>query len=465
MSKRPRPSLTVTFRGRPVPGGHILLALLPFVLVVAAAVLLHHAPSDLLEASLPPRETEILPLAPATPAPEAPPAAQAPAPEQGLMAETVKDGDTADTILGNLLTPAEIHALAVACKDAFPLSRLRAGQPYRIQTENGLFAGFEYEIDRDRLLVVRRYQDRLVPAVLPIEYEVRTQTVAATIQGNLFDTVSGLGEHTDLAIRIADVFAWDIDFCRDIQPGDSFRVVVEKKYRDGKFVCYGKMPVAEFTNQGQAYRGFLFENGKNGLAYFDQTGRCLKKAFLMAPLSFVRITSGFTHKRLHPILRYYRPHTGVDYAAPVGTPVWSVGEGTVASAGYNAEAGKFVVVRHNGNLRTQYNHLRDFGRGVRAGASVSQGQTIGYVGMTGLTTGPHLDFRMYQGNTPVNPRMLRGSASTDPVPAARLAQFQKTAQDLAVLLESAPDRSGPAAQAQAAAVQAAQGLQEPASRE
>ncbi len=422
---------------RPLTNGHVFLILLPFVLFVAAVILLHSFPSDRIEASIAPSpETFAAPTLP--PASDLPDAAAVPAP--GLIQDQVKSGDTADDLLAGHVSPGEIHALAVACKDVFPLSRIKAGQPYRILTENGAFAGFEYEIDRDRVLVVRRFQDRLVPAVVPIDYEVHLETVTATVNLSLFDTVTALGETPELAVRIADVFAWDIDFCRDIQPGDSFRVVVEKRYREGKFVCYGKMPVAEFVNQGQAYRGYCFENGKGGLAYFDPTGRCLRKAFLMAPLSFTRITSGFTHKRLHPILHYYRPHTGVDYAAPVGTPVWSVGEGTVTAVGYNGEAGKYVVVSHSGGLRTQYSHLSAYASGLKTGQRVSQGQTIGRVGMTGMATGPHLDFRLYQGNTPLNPRNLRGSATTEPVSPAKMAQFKKTAESLQALLDSAPGR-------------------------
>jgi murein DD-endopeptidase MepM/ murein hydrolase activator NlpD len=448
--------------------GHILLALIPFVLLVAAVVLLHNSPSDHLEASVPPREAE-LPAA-ARPGPleahvqgqaqnqapdQAQPAEQnSPAtPAQDTVQGLVASGNTADDLLSGHLSPAEIHALAVACANVFPLSKLKSGQPYRIQTEGGVFAGFEYEIDRDRALVVRRYGDRLVPAIAPIEYEVRLSTVSGTIQSSLFDAVAALGETPELALRLADIFAWDIDFCRDIQPGDSFRAVVEKRYRDGKFVCYGKMPVAEFVNEGQAFRGYSFDNGKGGLAYYDGTGRCLRKAFLLAPLSFTRITSGFTHKRLHPILQYYRPHTGVDYAAPVGTPVWSVGEGSVTAVGYNGSAGKFVAVSHAGGLRTQYSHLSGYARGIRTGQHVSQGQTIGYVGMTGLATGPHLDFRLYQGTKPMNPRMLRGSATTEPVPHARMAQFKKTAESLLALLESAPGRE-PEQQASAEAAPA-----------
>jgi murein DD-endopeptidase MepM/ murein hydrolase activator NlpD len=241
--------------------------------------------------------------------------------------------------------------------------------------------------------------------------------------------VAEAGETPALAIRLADIFAWDIDFIRDIRVGDTFVAVVEKRSRDGQFVGYGRIEAAQFVNQGEAYHGFLFADAQGNAQYFDEQGRSLRKAFLKAPLNFTRISSGFTLNRLHPVLGYRRPHPAIAYAAPMGTPVKTVGDGVVLQRGWDKGGGNYIKIRHNGVYETVYMHLKGFAKGIANGARVRQGQVIGYVGSTGMSTGPHLDFRMKKNGTYINPRTIK-SPPADPVARERMAEFMSHIQPL-----------------------------------
>jgi murein DD-endopeptidase MepM/ murein hydrolase activator NlpD len=196
---------------------------------------------------------------------------------------------------------------------------------------------------------------------------------------------------------------------------------------------------ARFVNRGEAFEGFRFPDEKGQPSYFNPEGDSLRKVLLKAPLSFRRISSGFSHRRFHPILKYYRPHTGVDYAAPTGTPVWSVGDGKVIRRGRTRAAGNYVRIRHNGMYTTQYNHLSRFARGTRPGSTVTQGQTIGYVGSTGYATGPHLDYRLYYRGKPIDPRKVK-APSCKPVPSDRREEFQAKVRVLRAALDSQQEK-------------------------
>ncbi|HEJ83207.1 MAG TPA: peptidase M23, partial [Desulfobacteraceae bacterium] len=246
---------------------------------------------------------------------------------------TVKQGDTVSALLGDYLNAGQIHQLARQSEDIFALTGLCAGQAYQLCTLDGQFDSFLYDIDSDEQLLVRRQNDHFEISRIPIAYEINNVVVKGTISSSLFKAVEEIGEEPELAISLADIFAWDIDFILDIREGDSFQAIVEKRFRDGQPAGYGRILAAEFVNQGQSYRAALFKDGSNSPAYYDPEGKNLRKAFLKAPLSFTRISSGFSMKRLHPITKTWRAHPAIDYVAPPGTPIKTVGDGTVVRKG------------------------------------------------------------------------------------------------------------------------------------
>lgn len=355
------------------------------------------------------------------------PAALAPAevaePSEQVVEDTVSPGDTASSLLGEALSPIELHNLLAQVRPVYPLSRLKAGQAYLRKTLDSALQRFEYEIDDNERLVVERSGDGFAARREAIQYELRPAAVAGRITSSLWESVTSIDENPALAVRLSEIFAWDIDFIRDIQPGDTFRVIVDKRYREGQFVGYGEIKAAEFVNQGESYEAFLFRSKEGDANYYDASGRNLRKAFLKAPLKFTRISSGFTMRRLHPVLGIYRPHPAIDYAAPSGAPVYVIGDGAVVGKGWDNGGGNYVKVRHAGGYETTYMHLKGFARGLCTGQRLHQGQLIGYVGSTGLATGPHLDFRMKVAGRYVNPRTIK-SVPADPVPSKLMAAFK-----------------------------------------
>lgn len=350
--------------------------------------------------------------------------AEAPEPCERVEEDSISPGDTASSLLGEFFSPLDLHNLLATVRPVYPLSRLKAGQPYLIKTLDNVLVRFEYEIDDSERLVVERSGAEYMARREAIQYELKPAAVAGRITSSLWGAVTGIGENPALAVRLSEIFAWDIDFIRDIRPGDTFKVVVDKRFREGQFVGYGEIRAAEFENQGDTYEAFLFRNKEGDANYYDSKGRNLRKAFLKAPLKFTRISSGFTSRRLHPVLGIYRAHPAVDYAAPSGTPVHVVGDGTVVAKGWDHGGGNYVKVRHSNGYETTYMHLKGFARGLRKGQRVRQGQLVGYVGKTGLATGPHLDYRIKLNGSYVNPRSIKVLPG-DPIPAKLLAEFQE----------------------------------------
>ena len=265
--------------------------------------------------------------------------------------------------------------------------------------------------------------------------DVRVEAVAGEVTRSLFHAVDAIGELPDLVIELVEVFSSDFDFTADTRVGDRFRILVEKRYADGAFVDYGRVLVAQYATASRTLTGVGFERNDRW-TYYDPDGRSLKKSFLKSPLEFTRITSGFTYARPHPILGGTRPHLAIDYAAPVGTPVRAVADAAVVSAGWAGGNGISVTLRHRAGYTTMYNHLSKLAGGVRAGARVEQRQVIGYVGSTGLSTGPHLDYRIAKNGQWVNPlseKFLPG----EPIPAADRAEFTRTARELVRRLDAA----------------------------
>jgi len=265
--------------------------------------------------------------------------------------------------------------------------------------------------------------------------DVRVEAVSGEVTSSLFEAVEKVGEPPQLVLDLVDIFSSDFDFTADTRPGDRFRFLVEKRYAGDQFVDTGRILVAQYLSDGRFLTGVSYERGaRNAHAYYDLQGRSLKKSFLKSPLEFTRITSGFTYARPHPILGGTRPHLAIDYAAPVGTPVRAVAQGTVVAAGWDGGNGISVRIRHAQAYETMYNHLSRLGAGVMRGARVSQRQVIGYVGATGLATGPHLDYRVARGGQWVNPLKER-FVPGDPIPAEERGAFLEHARALVRRLE------------------------------
>lgn len=347
--------------------------------------------------------------------------------KQETIEGTIARGETFSSLLGNFFSAREIYRLAKECEKVFPVRDLCAGQPYCMLLEDGCFKYLTYEIDSDDQLFISYENDEFAINKVAIVYQVERAAINGTIESSLFLTVAQIGEKPELACRLADIFAWDIDFVRDLRQDDSFRVLIEKRYRDGIFAGYGQLLAAEFVNQGESYRAVYFADKKLS-AYYDTEGRSLKKAFLKAPLSYSRISSGYTNRRLHPVLRVWRPHRAIDYAAPVGTPVKAVASGVVSQRSYDKSNGNKVRLRHANQYETTYIHLSRFGRGIRIGKKVTQGQVIGYVGSTGLATGPHLDYRVFKNGRPINPLKIERIPST-PLSQTALPEFKLRVQE------------------------------------
>ncbi|MGW8312701.1 MAG: peptidoglycan DD-metalloendopeptidase family protein [Desulfuromonadales bacterium] len=354
-----------------------------------------------------------------------------------MIKGTVAQGDTATALLGNFFSAAELYELGQQCKTIFPLSKLTAGQPYRLCLVDDNFERFEYDIDHDEQLIISRNDDTFSVEKVPIPYTTETVRVRGTIDSSLFEAVTAAGESEVLAMNLADIFAWDIDFILDIRQGDSFQALVEKRYREGQPAGYGRILAAEFTNQGTTFQAFLFQDGDRRPDYYDASGQSLRKAFLKAPLAFSRISSGFTMHRFHPITKTWKAHPAIDYAAPPGTPIKSVGDGVIIKKGYTRGNGNYVKIRHNSTYETLYLHMKGFAKGIANGRRVAQGQTIGYVGSTGLATGPHLCFRMYKNGGPVNPSRVKAAAA-QPVSKGSRDEFSTLAEALMARLSDQP---------------------------
>lgn len=363
-------------------------------------------------------------------------------PGEPLQAHTfyreVKAGDTLESILvEGGCSRSDALQLVKEFSKAIDPTQLRIGELFRFRY------GSDAEIDKVALKIrgwgeitgVRQPEGFAVHAA-PAEERSEELTVSGTIETTLYDTLIAAGENPLLIDRMFDVFQWDIDFFR-LQKGDRFRAIVEKRYRGEDFVGYGPIIAARFDHQKESYEGFYNLSSDGTAGYFTREGRPVKKQFLKAPLKFPRITSGYTHRRFHPVLKSYRPHLAIDYGAPTGTPVMTTADGVIVHAGRARGEGNYIRVRHTRSLETWYLHLSKFAEGIRKGTKVEQGQVIGYVGSTGLSTAPHLDYRVKQDGRFINPLELR-SVTPDPLDKVELARFLERVESLTARLEDFP---------------------------
>ncbi|MCP4718305.1 MAG: M23 family metallopeptidase, partial [Desulfobacteraceae bacterium] len=322
-------------------------------------------------------------------------------PQIKTISGTVKNGDTASSLLNTYIPLKIIYDLDHRSNKIFPLTRIRKGQPYKISLLEDSLMAFEYEINKNDRLVIQKEMDTYSISKSPIEYEIKQETISVDIRTSLCEAVKRAGEYSSLTWKLADIFAWDIDFIRDIQPGDQFTVVVEKRYRHEKFYGYSDIKAVFFTNKGVEYKAFFYKDTRGSKGYYNEKGQSLEKAFLKAPLNYSRISSSFSNRRFHPILKKYRAHPGVDYAAPKNTPIKTVADGTIVSIEYNNSMGRYITIRHLNGYETSYFHMNKYAKGMKKNKQVFQGDVIGYVGKTGLATGYHLCFRMRKQGLPV----------------------------------------------------------------
>ena len=342
------------------------------------------------------------------------------APPMTTIHERVKKGDTASSILNAYLPLKTIYKLDAQSRKVFPLTRIRRGQAYSISLLEDSLEAFEYEINSEDRLVIQKEGDEFSLSRQPIEYDIERAVVAADIKTTLSHAMEDVGEGSSLAVKLAEIFAWDIDFLRDIKSGDSLKVLVEKRYKRDTFVGYGRVLAAIIENKGRIHEAF--HHGENN--YYTREGHSLKKAFLKAPLNYSRISSKFSKRRFHPILKRHRAHLGVDYAAPRNTPIKAVGDGTIIRMGYGKGAGRFITIRHPNGYETSYFHMNKFAKGMKRWKKVTQGKVIGYVGKTGLATGYHLCFRMRRNGKPVNPLGIDAPVAA-PIPPDEREAFSR----------------------------------------
>ncbi len=344
-------------------------------------------------------------------------------------------------------SPQEIYSITQEAGDIIDFNQIKPGQKYRAYISADSTKDVSHILLQNNPLeyvVLDWQQDSL--QIYKAARPLTSKTVAAygKIENSLYQTISSQGGSRLLANRMANIFAWQINFF-GLRPGDSFKVLYEKHFIGDNYYGIGDVKVAKFTHRGEIYRAYKFEHeGVDG--YFTEDGESVQKALLQAPFKFSqRVSSNFSRSRYHPILKKRVPHTGVDYAAPPGTPILAVGDGTVTEARYRGANGNIVKITHNSTYRTAYLHLRGFARGIRPGVKVEQGEVIGYVGSTGRATGPHLHYSLYKNDRPVNSRTV-DLPSSEAVPDSLMGVFAGVRDSLDRQLEANIDttqESGP----------------------
>ena len=374
------------------------------------------------------------------PLPEAPgmPAAAAATvpdgPQVGLFSvpDRFARGDSlSDVLVRNGLTHREVGSVSAALTTVANVRRLKVGQTVWLhRDERGDLARIELPLDDFREVAVFRAGTSWDAREFSREPLDRRTVVQGEVDSSLYESLVRAGERADLAGRIARVLEYDIDFHRDTRAGDSYSVVVDKRYDDaGDWKDYGEVHGVRYLNAGRPIYAFRFELPSGESGYYDYDGNSIQRTFLMSPVEYTRISGVFTSRRLHPIHRVYRPHYGVDYVAPLGTPVRSTADGVVTDAGRRGPNGIMVTLRHAGGYMTKYLHLSGFPSEIRPGRRVSQRDVIGFVGSTGVSTGAHLDYRLYRHGKPLNPR-THVLPPGPPIPAEHLALFEAWRDEL-----------------------------------
>lgn len=347
-----------------------------------------------------------------------------------ILRTDIRKGDHLGGLFRQWLGKDEAVLAVKAVSSVFKVSRVRIGRPFSVErsASDGRVQRLLYDIDDESRLVVSRTDKGFTAVVDVYEFETKLVRVKGEVKSSLFEAMSDAGERSALAVLLADVFDHQVNFVNDVQEGDSFELVVEKKYLGSEFRRYGDIVAARFTNNGRLYEAFRFFDDKGTAHYYAADGSSLETQFLKAPLNFTRISSRYSLHRRHPVFGKVRPHQGVDYAAPRGTPVMALGDGKVTFVGWKSGYGKSVAIRHGGGVETHYAHLSRYAKGLKKGDCVDQGQVIAYVGATGTATGPHLDFRVKKNGKFIDPLKLSGGRSASIAPKQRRLFENQVAQ-------------------------------------
>jgi len=317
---------------------------------------------------------------------------------------------------------------------------LKPGQEIRFLLDDGQFEALQYDIDLTDTLYIKKLGDIYSAEMLETELETRVKTASGTIRDSLFLTGINAGLSDNMIMQLINLYGWDIDFALEVRRGDEFHVIYEERYKDGEKVQDGPILAAEFVNRGKSFKAVRYTHADGHSDYYATNGDSMRKAFLRTPVEFARISSRFSLARKHPILNKIRAHKGVDYAASTGTPVRAAGEGVVKLAARKGGYGKAIIVQHGGRYTTVYGHLSRYARGVKRGRHVRQGQIIGYVGMTGLATGPHLHYEFRVNGVHRNPLTVKLPKALR-IPDNLMAEFKTQTEPLLAQLNSITNKT------------------------
>ncbi|GAB3539726.1 peptidoglycan DD-metalloendopeptidase family protein [Pontibacter brevis] len=353
-----------------------------------------------------------------------------------IVEAEIKRGESLSEILSNYnITPAQVDQLAAKSKDVFNVRHMAAKRSYTLlhaldSAQTAQF--FIYEPNNLEYIV---YDLRCEMTVTKVErqMEVLERTLAGEIKNSLFESIIAAGGSAQLVNKFADIYAWRLNLNR-IQPGDKFKLIYDEKVVNGTTIGFSNLKAAFFEHRGEPLYAIGFDQG-DGLSYYDEKGQSMKKAFLREPLEYSRISSRFSKRRFHPVQKRYKAHLGTDFAAPHGTPIRTVGDGVVLEARYTRGNGYYVKIKHNKTYTTQYLHMSKFAKGMRAGKRVKQGQTIGYVGSTGLATGPHLCYRFWKDGKQVDALSAKLPLA-NPITKKYLSEFNEVKEETVKRMEA-----------------------------
>jgi murein DD-endopeptidase MepM/ murein hydrolase activator NlpD len=413
----------------------LMTRLAPYAAMASAGLILWHAARDT------PTSVAYVPVPLVYP--HAPPSAISPshhpqaAATQGgtpVIAQQASIGSTIQVIVGRndtldaifrrmALDTADLAAIRQLPGIRQSLDFLKPGDAIKLTHADGELKELTRKVSETQTLKVVRQDDGFAAKMIDNPVQVRVRTATATIDSSLFQAAAAADISDVVALKLANVFAWDIDFVLDIREGDRFTAVYEQIYQDGKYLRDGEVLAAEFVNSGNVYRAVRFVSESGNASYYTPDGLPMRKAFLRAPVEFTRVSSVFNPHRLHPILNLIRGHMGTDYAAPTGTPVHAAGDGRVSFAGRRGGYGNALVLAHSNNISTLYGHMSRFAKNIRVGTHVQQGEIIGYVGMTGLATGPHLHYEYLVNGLHKNPQTVQ-LPGAEPLRAQALQKFR-----------------------------------------